>query len=159
MSVMSRTKAREIALHLIFEMEFQPFEDGDPGDRLDASIMQSLSTEVALYAGELDEEQTRYIRAAVKGVALHKAELNTAIETYAKGWKLNRLSRMTASILRLAIYEMRYVEDVPAGAAINEAVELAKVYDAEDAPAFINGVLGSLARAEAPKAKAENADA
>ena len=54
---------------------------------------------------------------------------------------------MTMAILRLAIYEMYYVDDVPVGAAINEAVELAKVYDTEDAGAFINGVLGTIARA------------
>lgn len=165
MSVMSRTKAREIALHLIFEMGFQQFEDENLNERLDESIMASISGDIALYAGKLSEEQTQYIRAVVKGVAVRKAELDSAIETYAKGWKLSRLSRMTTAILRLAIYEMRHADDVPVGVAINEAVELAKVYDAEDAASFINGVLGSVARAEFPKIetpaaeKTENADA
>lgn len=162
---MSRTKAREIALHLIFEMGFQQFEDENLNERLDESIMASISGDIALYAGKLSEEQTQYIRAVVKGVAVRKAELDSAIETYAKGWKLSRLSRMTTAILRLAIYEMRHADDVPVGVAINEAVELAKVYDAEDAASFINGVLGSVARAEFPKIetpaaeKTENADA
>ena len=152
MNVMSRTKAREIALHLIFEMGFQQFEDENLNERLDESIMASISGDIALYAGKLSEQQTEYIRSVVKGVAGHLDELDQTIETHAKGWKLSRLSRMTTAVLRLAIYEMRYVDDVPVRVAINEAVELAKVYDAEEAASFINGVLGAVARAEFPKA-------
>ncbi len=152
MSVMSRTKAREIALHLVFEMGFQQFADENLNDRLDESIMASISGEIALYAGKLTEQQTQYIRSVVAGVAGHLDELDQTIETYAKGWKLSRLSRMTTAVLRLAIYEMRHVEDVPVGVAINEAVELAKVYDTDEAASFINGVLGSVARAEFPQA-------
>ena len=69
MSVMSRTKAREIALHLIFEMGFQQFEEENLNERLDEEIMKSISGDIALYAGKLSEEQTAYIRAVVKGVA------------------------------------------------------------------------------------------
>lgn len=150
---MSRTKAREIALHLIFEMGFQQFEDEKLNDRLDESIMASISGDIALYAGKLTEQQTQYIRTVVKGVASRLDELDETVERYAKGWKLSRLSRMTIAVLRLAIYEMRYVEDVPTGVAINEAVALAKVYDTNEAASFINGVLGSIARAEAPSAQ------
>lgn len=152
MNVMSRTKAREIALHLIFEMGFQQFEDENLNERLDESIMASISGDIALYAGKLSEQQTEYIRSVVKGVAGRLDELDQTIETHAKGWKLSRLSRMTTAVLRLAIYEMRYVDDVPVRVAINEAVELAKVYDAEEAASFINGVLGAVARAEFPQA-------
>ncbi len=113
---MSRTKAREIALHLIFEMGFQQFEDENLNERLDESIMASISGDIALYAGKLSEQQTEYIRSVVKGVAGHLDELDQTIETHAKGWKLSRLSRMTTAVLRLAIYEMRYVDDVPVGA-------------------------------------------
>ena len=108
MSVMSRTKAREIALHLIFEMGFQQFEEENLNERLDEEIMKSISGDIALYAGKLSEEQTAYIRAVV---------------------------------------------------AINEAVELAKKYDTEDAASFINGVLGSAARAEFPQEKQESTNA
>lgn len=158
---MSRTKAREIALHLIFEMGFQQFEDEKLNDRLDESIMASISGDIALYAGKLSEQQTQYIRTVVKGVASRLDELDKTVEQYAKGWKLSRLSRMTIAVLRLAIYEMRYVEDVPTGVAINEAVALAKTYDTNEAASFINGVLGSVARAEAPQAEkpVETADA
>ena len=78
-------------------------------------------------------------------------ELDGASERNAKGWKLNRLSRMTKAVLRLAIYEMRYVSDVPVGVAINEAVALDKIYDTEEAAAFINGVLGAVAREKQEK--------
>ena len=156
MSVMSRTKAREIALHLIFEMGFQQFEEENLNERLDEKIMKSISGDIALYAGKLSEEQTAYIRAVVKGVANDLPVLDTIIEANSKGWSLNRLS---IAVLRLALFEMRDVDDVPVGVAINEAVELAKKYDTEDAASFINGVLGSAARAEFPQEKQESANA
>lgn len=145
---MSRKKAREIALHLIFEMSFGAFEaENVMTDRLDAEILRALGEEVELYAGPLNENQTHYIVTAVKGVASHLDELDALIAANTKGWSIDRLSRMTMAILRLALYEMQYIDDVPVGAAINEAVELAKIYDADEAGAFINGVLGAAARA------------
>lgn len=159
MSVMSRTKAREIALHLIFEMGFQQFEEENLNERLDEEIMKSISGDIALYAGKLSEEQTAYIRAVVKGVANDLPVLDTIIEANSKGWSLNRLSHMTIAVLRLALFEMRDVDDVPVGVAINEAVELAKKYDTEDAASFINGVLGSAALAEFLQGKQESTNA
>ena len=147
MSVMSRTKAREIALHLIFEMGFQQFEDENLDDRLDESIMASISGDIALYAGKLSEQQTRYIRSVVKGVAGHLDELDRTIETYAKGWKLSRLSRVVLAVLRLSVCEITYLQDIPASVSINEAVELAKTFAGEEEGAFVNGVLGSFVRA------------
>lgn len=144
----SRKQAREIALHLIFEMSFQDMEPEQAvAARLEKSIMQSISGEVALYAGTLSRSQVTYIKEVVTGVAEHSEELNEVIKSYLRGWKLSRLSRITTAVLRLALFEMRYVADVPVGAAINEAVELAKQYDTEEAASFINGVLGSAARA------------
>ncbi|MCF2670267.1 MAG: transcription antitermination factor NusB [Butyricicoccus sp.] len=145
---MSRKKAREIALHLIFEMGFGVFEaENVMTDGLGEDVLHALGEEIELYAGPLNASQTQYIVSAVKGVASHLEELDAQIAANTKGWNVARLSRMTMAILRLAIYEMYYVDDVPVGAAINEAVELAKVYDTEDAGAFINGVLGTIARA------------
>ena len=158
MRVMSRTKAREIALHLIFEMGFQQFEEENLEERLDESIMASISGEIALCAGKLSDEQTQYIRTVVKGVATHQDELDRTIETYSKGWKLSRLSRMAKAVMRLALYEMRYVEDVPVGVAINEAVELAKTYDTEETASFINGLLGTAARADGQSDSAPQAE-
>ncbi len=145
---MTRKKAREIALHLIFEMGFREFDEECIEERLDWKEMDSLKEEVETYGETPDDAQFDYIREAVKGVAGKKDEIDKEIEKYAKGWKLSRISRMTLAIMRLAVYEMRYVEDVPVRAAINEAVNLAKAYDSEEAPKFINGILGSVARNE-----------
>ena len=79
---MIRTKAREIALHLICEMGFQQFEDENLNDRLDESIMASISGDIALYAGKLSDQQTQYIRSVVKGVAGRLEELDRTIEAY-----------------------------------------------------------------------------
>lgn len=145
---MSRKNARELALHLVFEMCFQPNDTVETMKaRLTEEEMQSIGTEMPLYTNEVRENEKAYISAVVSGVKANEAELDVIIEKYSKGWKLNRLSRITIAILRLALYEIEYVEDVPAGAAINEAVELAKNYASEDAAAFINGILGSYVRA------------
>ena len=72
-------------------------------------------------------------------------EIDRKIEEHAKGWKLERISRMSLSVLRLCTYELMFT-DVPKPVALNEAVELAKRYDTDEAPAFINGVLNSVAR-------------
>lgn len=146
-NTVSRKQAREIALHLVFELGFGAFEaENVMTERLDEEIMRSISGDIALYAGKLDETQTKYIVSVVKGVAEHLEELDGQIERNAKGWSMSRLSRITVAVLRLALYEMQYVEDVPLGAAINEAVELAKIYDSEETASFINGVLGTIAR-------------
>lgn len=146
---MSRKKAREIALHLIFEMGFQnlPVEEM-LSSRLDEEIMRSIAGDIALYAGKLTESESSYIVSTVKGAVTRLDELDAVISENAHGWNLGRLSKMTMAILRLAIYEIRYVDDVPTGAAINEAVELAKTYESEEAGAFINGILGTVGRAE-----------
>lgn len=145
---MSRKKAREIALHLVFEMGFREFEaDEILMDRLDENIMKSIAGDISLYAGKLSKQQIDYITRVVKGVAEHLTEIDTLIEQNSRGWSMQRISRMTMAVLRLAIYEMKYVEDVPVGAAINEAVELAKTYETEDTGAFVNGILGSINRA------------
>lgn len=145
---MSRKNAREIALHLIFEYGFGTFEAANVREeRLSEEIMSLISGEISLYAGKLSDAQTSYIVSVVTGVADHLEELDNTIRDTAQGWSFKRLSRITVAILRLAIYEMRYVEDVPTGVAINEAVELAKVYDSSEAASFINGVLGTVSRA------------
>lgn len=145
---MKRTRARELALHLIFEMGFQPFEEEQLYERLQSEMIQSLHDEGKMYEEQPDEKLTQYICSVVRGTAERQSELDTVIEKCAKGWKLSRLSRMTTAILRLAIYEIRYVDDVPTSVAINEAVELAKTYDTEEASSFINGILGTVARTE-----------
>jgi len=73
-------------------------------------------------------------------------EIDAALNEASKGWKTSRMGKVELSILRLAVYELRYDDDVPGKVAINEAVELAKKFGGSEAPAFINGVLGKLAK-------------
>lgn len=146
---MNRKEAREIALHLVFGMGFRSFSaDEVLSDYLDKGIMESVGSDVALYAKELDEKQFRYIRGIVIGIADHLSELDALIEQNARGWSMKRISRITMAVLRLAIYEMQYVEDVPTSVAINEAVNLAKAYETEDTGTFVNGILGAISRAQ-----------
>ncbi len=83
----------------------------------------------------------------VAGVTAHQQELDDIIGQYAQGWALNRLARVDLTILRMAVYELRYMPEVPVGATINEAVELSKRYCEDKSSGFINGILGSVARA------------
>ncbi len=144
---MSRKNAREIALHLIFEMGFEANTlDETIADRLSQEMKTSIGKELSLYAENLDENDKKYITETVKGVFWKQQELDGIITEHSKAWSFSRLSRMTVAILRLALYEMQNVEDVPVGVAINEAVELAKSYDSAESSAFINGILGTVNR-------------
>ncbi len=129
---MSRRKEREIVFQLLFETEFHPSQ-----------------TPSAIYANALelrDAEDTPYIRDTYFGAMEHREETDAHIAENARKWKLSRMAAVTRSILRLAVYEILWGE-VPPRAAINEAVELAKTYDDDAAPAFINGILNQIARA------------
>ena len=93
-----------------------------------------------------DAEIGVYTRTLVAGVEEKREELDKIIEANLKGWKLRRLSRVSLTILRMAVYEMLYVDAVPVSVAINEAVEIAKEYATPADGAFVNGVLGSVAK-------------
>lgn len=129
---MRRSEEREQAFYLVFESMFS----GEP------------SQAVALYS-EAMEPVGDYARAVYDGVCEKQEELDAVIETYLKGWKINRLPKVNLSILRLAVYEISYCEDVPDSVAINEAVELGKKYAGKEDAAFINGVLGAFVRSRA----------
>ena len=94
----------------------------------------------------LSDEDVTYVEEVVSGVDEHAAEIDALVSEYAVDWSIGRIARVDLSILRVAIYEMLYREDVPTGAAINEAVELAKRYGGERSYSFINGILGSVAK-------------
>ena len=85
----------------------------------------------------------------VQGIADHGYELDQYIERYAVGWKFARIPLVASAIMRLAMYEILYMPDIPNGASINEAVELTRKYETEDVARFVNGILGSFVRAEA----------
>jgi len=150
----SRTRAREIALHLIYEMNFREFgTDEEILECLEEGALQALAGEANLYDGPLTSRQRSYILTVVRGVAARQEELDAQIVSYSKGWSLRRITRISRAVLRLALYEMTYVDDVPVGAAINEAVELAKAYDSDEAGKFVNGILGAAGRALAAQDK------
>lgn len=144
---MTRSNARELAAHLLLEMDYT---GASPEEclqtRLDADYYAMLAEENELYAERPNKKQLAYIEQCVKGVAERADELDALISRFSVGWNLHRISRFTKAALRLAIYEILYVEDVPTGAAINECVELTRKYEEAEIVAFANGILGSFAR-------------
>ena len=93
-------------------------------------------------------KQSEYIRSVVEGVAQHAPELDEFIARYARGWSFERIPLVASAIMRVAMYEMLYRDDIPNSVAINEAVELAKKYETPETVRFINGILGSFVRSE-----------
>lgn len=146
---MTRSSAREIAVHIIFSLGF---DNRGAQEILDAELTQErfreLSEELPLYAQFPNEKQERYIRDLVRGVFAHGPELDDCISRYSVGWAFARIPRMAAAIMRTAMYEVLYMPEVPNAAAINEAVEIAKKYEPAEVVSFVNGILGSFVRAE-----------
>ncbi|MBR4691584.1 MAG: transcription antitermination factor NusB [Oscillospiraceae bacterium] len=141
---MSRTAAREIAMHLSFatvmnRMDIREMLD----DFFDRDYFATLAEEDPVYAEYPDDKQLSYIRRVAEGVSVHAAELDGYIGKYAKNWQFSRISRVAAAILRTAMYEILYLPEVPCKAAANEAVELAKTYEGKETAGFINGILAS----------------
>lgn len=146
---MVRNTAREIAIHLSYELSFTDKSvDGLLDERLTADAFSTLAEEDALYQEAPNAKQAEYIRRLVKGVEEHAAELDGYIEKYAKGWKFARIPLVASAVMRVAMYEILYMPDIPNGAAINEAVEIAKKYETPETVKFINGILGSFVRQE-----------
>lgn len=146
---MTRNTAREIAVHLAYELSFT---DRAPEElleeRLSKESFETLSGEDELYMEAPGPTQSEYIRGIVAGVAEHAPELDGYIAKYAKGWKFERIPLVASAIMRVAMYEIMYRPDIPDGAAVNEAVEIAKKYETPETVKFINGILGSFVREE-----------
>ena len=146
---MVRNVAREIAVHLSYELSFTDKAiDALLDERLTAETFETLAGEDVIYTEAPNAKQADYIRRLVKGVEEHSAELDGYIEKYAKGWKFARIPLVASAIMRVAMYEILYMQDIPNGAAINEAVEIAKKYETPETVKFINGILGSFVRQE-----------
>lgn len=124
-----RSEEREQAFCLLFQSQFNTDENFE------------IYEENIEYVGD-------YARSIALGVEEKKDNLDGLIEKYSKGWKVKRLPKVNLAILRLAAYEILFVDDVPESVAINEAVELAKKYSGESDYSFINGVLGALVKGE-----------
>jgi len=146
---MKRTEAREIAVRLCFALSENPSDPQEFLSRIfDDEYYASLQTEDELYKSKPNKKQLDYITNLVIGISGHSAELDGYIEKYAVGWKFGRISRTAAAIMKLAMYEVLYMPDIPDNAAINEAIELAKRYEPPETVSFINGILGSFSRSE-----------
>ena len=125
--MLNRRSSREAVLGLIFENEFGLYDD------------KTELYENAVAARGIEENE--YIRTLYFGILEKQNELDAYIEKYAKGRTLARISKIAKAVMRISIYEMLYIDDIPASVSINEAVELAKQYDDDKTKAFVNGIL------------------
>ena len=153
---MTRGNARELAVHLIYGRAFTGEEPEQVvSTRLDKEYYEKLKEENDVYSDRPSRGQLRYLDSVVSGVANREEELNAQISKFSIGWDISRISKLARCILQLAIFEILYVEDVPTGVAVSEAVRIAKKYDGDDTGSFVNGILGSFARSlNAPAAEA-----
>lgn len=126
---------REHIFKLLFRVEFHDSHE--------------LEEQIRLYMNELEtikDDDLKYITEKTLSIAELIPEIDDKINNVSEGWPVNRLGKAELAIMRLAVYEMLYDEDIPTGVAINEAVELAKNYGSDSAPSFINGVLAKLTK-------------
>ncbi|MGY0375227.1 transcription antitermination factor NusB [Clostridium sp. JNZ J1-5] len=130
---MNRRKSREIAMKLLFEMTINKEEYEE--------ILSNFKENTDLTLEDVDFD---YIEKIVKGIQQNTESIDKKIEENLKNWKIGRLSKIDLSILRISTYEIIFSEDVPNRVAVNEGIELAKRYSADNSPAFINGVLGNM---------------
>lgn len=131
---MTRRELREQTFCMLFGVEFH-----DEADRPEHIAMYGENEMVC------DEKDRTYISEKCEKIITHLSEIDATINEVAEGWKTTRMGKVDLTLIRLAVYEMRYEEDIPVGVAINEAVELAKKYGTDDSPSFVNGVLARLA--------------
>lgn len=129
---MARSEARQAAMQLIFANML----GGEGGDSALSDLLGFLPS----------GDDAGYVQQVVGGVRANQDELDGRIERHLHNWALDRLARVDLAILRLAAYEIMYLDDVPDAVAVNEAVELSHVFSTDESGGFINGVLGSLIR-------------
>ena len=131
---MTRRECREHLMIMLFQREFYKLEE--------------LPEQVALYLEDVPSAKSddlAYIREKYDKVLEQVDDIDSMIEEVSEGWKIKRMGRVDLSIMRLAVYEMKYDEDIPVRVAINEAVEIAKKYGQDNSPSFVNGILAKVA--------------
>lgn len=131
---MSRKIARELTFKVIFSFNFQ-----DENEQIEA-LIDNLQNET----NDINLEDKEYIKSIVNGVIEKKETLDETIKKYLKDWTMDRISKTDLAILRVAVYEILYREDIPYKVSVNEAVELAKSFSDGGSPSFINGVLAGV---------------
>ena len=153
---MTRSNARELAVQLMYGRDFTGETPEDVVNiRLNKEYYAKLAAENDVYAERPTGSLLRYVDSVVSGVANRGDELNETISQFSIGWDVTRISRLTRCIMQLAIYEILYLEDLPTGVSISEAVRIAKKYDGDDTGSFVNGILGAFARTLTNEAPAE----
>lgn len=146
---MNRSERREAIFILLFEALFHaPEEIQEQKDLFFGEMRDGLLEEPGFSKPE--DPDVRYISRKTDAVLEKLPEIDRVLEETSEGWKLSRMGKTDLSILRLAVYELRYDERIPTGVAINEAVELAKKYGQDNSGTFINGVLGKIAKDGGP---------
>lgn len=130
---MSRKLAREIAFQTLFQMDLSK---GDP----EVVLTQRLD------GVDLSQDNQNYVKTVVRGVKEQILALDAQISSISETWEVHRLGYIERSILRLAIFEIVFMDEIPAGVAVNEAVELAKKFGDDRSPRFVNGLLGTVIR-------------
>jgi len=129
-----RRKARQVALEILYEV-----------DCAEHAVDEVITRRLADEDDPLDQSTEDFLREIIHGVIQHQAALDSVIHQYAPEWPVDQMAIIDRNILRMAIFEIAIDEDTPLKVAINEAVELAKIYGSDSAPRFVNGVLGTLA--------------
>lgn len=133
---MNRTELREQVFKLLFRVEFNSMEEMQEQEELFTTVSDI----------EFSTEDADYIRNKYEKIAEKLPEIDEAINEKTSGWNTSRIAKVDLTIIRLAVYEIRYDESVPTSVAINEAVELAKKFGQDGSPSFINGVLAKFAQ-------------
>ena len=148
---MTRRELREHCFKMLFCTNFYPAEEA--GEQLERYFETPEEDETTpegvsqiLHQVDMDEKDQAYLLKKTKAMAEHVTGLDARINEVAQGWKTSRMGKAELTILRLALYEMVYDDEIPEKVAINEAVELAKKFGGEDAPSFIDGVLAKLVK-------------
>ena len=142
---MSRRAIRESVFRLLFLSEFN--ELNEMADQR-ALFFEGVGSDLCerLPEGVPDPQDQAAIDARYEGVIAHRTDIDRMLNETSDGWKTSRMGKVELSILRLAVYEVLYDDQVPTGVAINEAVEMAKKYGGEDSGSFVNGILGKIAK-------------
>ncbi len=139
---MTRREVREQIFKVLFDVEFH--EEAEIDQQIELYFERLPEDDSCGYPSSIPEEEKKYIGEKTASVAKLIPEIDEKINEVAKGWKTQRMGKADLSILRLAVYEMKYDEEIPVNVAINEAVELAKKFGSDDSPAFVNGILAKL---------------
>lgn len=131
---MTRRECREHIMVMLFQIEFHAREE--------------LPVQLSYYMEDIEnktEDDITYMQNKFQNTIEHLAEIDSLIESVSEGWKLKRMFRVDLAIMRLAVFEMKYDEEIPVSVAINEAVEIAKKYGQDSSPSFVNGILAKVA--------------